>query len=128
MAEPASFPLARAGLLAHKIPSWVGNRELLPNDSPYPPPCFCDSSSAVAARSTLPQKHVRRQCTAHQTWLNSRSTGKSFIHRLLQREVIRLESTPVSMKEPSRSASSDKLHRGWKPLVGFEGNSRLACW
>src|SRR5271168_176979 len=33
---------------------------------------------------------------------------------------------PVSIKEPSPPDSSDKVRRGCKPLVGFEGNSRPA--
>src|SRR5271168_4571647 len=33
---------------------------------------------------------------------------------------------PVSIKEPSPPDSSDKVRRGCKPLVGFEGNSHPA--
>jgi hypothetical protein len=68
--------------------------------------------------------------------LNSTSTGKSFIRKSLELEIICRKNTtarplmrpiaivpaPVSIKELSQSESDDKLGRGCDPLVGFEGN------
>jgi hypothetical protein len=49
------------------------------------------------------------QCTAHQTELNFRSTGKSFVHRSLPAKIIRLKRDGVSIREPFERFFADKL-------------------
>ena len=74
----------------------------------------------------MPREAPARQCSAHQTRINSISTDKSFIHRSLARSVTGLKITAVSIREPLKLLSTDKPFCRSQALVGFEGNLRSA--